>query len=162
MGEGKNKVATKFGNVATSIYFSFLKCSYMAKSKQIGVRFDEEILEQIKFEHNLTSPQKVLNYLMENYRSCVLNTEKGVTIINPKNGFIIKDFPNPQKPIVPRETILRQYPLEEKDMIAEVDNSEIEKQITAIKNEVKPSWIDKSKFERYQEKKINELRLKMK
>jgi hypothetical protein len=39
----------------------------MAKSKPIGVRFDLEILEMIQKEHNLTSAQSVLNYLMDNY-----------------------------------------------------------------------------------------------
>ena len=39
----------------------------MAKTNPIGVRFDEEILELIKKEQKLSSPQKVVNYLMENY-----------------------------------------------------------------------------------------------
>jgi hypothetical protein len=40
----------------------------MAKSKPIGVRFDLEILELIKKEQDLETPQGVLNYLMNNYR----------------------------------------------------------------------------------------------
>ena len=39
----------------------------MAKTNPIGVRFDEEILELIKKEQKLSSPQKVVNYLLENY-----------------------------------------------------------------------------------------------
>ena len=39
----------------------------MAKTKPIGVRFDEEILALIQKEQNLSSPQRVLNYLMESY-----------------------------------------------------------------------------------------------
>lgn len=39
----------------------------MAKSKPIGVRFDLEILERIKKEQGLKTPQAVLNYLMDKY-----------------------------------------------------------------------------------------------
>ncbi len=39
----------------------------MAKSKPIGVRFDEDVLALIQKEQNLSSPQRVLNYLMESY-----------------------------------------------------------------------------------------------
>lgn len=42
------------------------------------------------------------------------------------------------------------------------DNSEIQKQIEAVKAEIRPSVIDKSKFEKYQEKKIAELEKKLK
>jgi hypothetical protein len=35
----------------------------MAKSKPIGVRFDEDMLETLKKEGKADSPQKVLNYL---------------------------------------------------------------------------------------------------
>jgi len=41
----------------------------MAKSKPIGVRFDLYKLDMIQKEHNLTSVQQVLNYLMDNYGS---------------------------------------------------------------------------------------------
>jgi hypothetical protein len=39
------------------------------KSKPIGVRFDEKKLELIKKEQQLTSPQQVLNWLLDNYDS---------------------------------------------------------------------------------------------
>ena len=39
----------------------------MAKSKPIGVRFDLYKLDMIQKEHNLTSVQQVVNYLMDNY-----------------------------------------------------------------------------------------------
>ena len=41
----------------------------MAKSKPIGVRFDLYKLDIIQKEHNLTSVQQVVNYLMDNYGS---------------------------------------------------------------------------------------------
>lgn len=41
------------------------------KSKPIGVRFDLEKLEKIQKEQELDSPQKVLNWLMDNYESAV-------------------------------------------------------------------------------------------
>jgi hypothetical protein len=48
----------------------------MAKSKPIGVRFDEDILALIQKEQNLSSHQKVLNYLMENYSKSDSNLKK--------------------------------------------------------------------------------------
>lgn len=39
----------------------------MAKTNPIGVRFDENTLELIKKEQNLSSPQRVLNYLLSEY-----------------------------------------------------------------------------------------------
>lgn len=43
------------------------------KTNPIGVRFDEDILALIKKEQNLSSPQMVVNYLMNNYimRNCL-------------------------------------------------------------------------------------------
>lgn len=41
----------------------------MAKTKPIGVRFDEEILETIKREQNLKSPQSVLSFLEKMYEN---------------------------------------------------------------------------------------------
>lgn len=52
--------------------------------------------------------------------------------------------------------------LESNTIKVPADNSEILAQIEAIKKETKPSWIDRSKFERYQEKKINELKKQLK
>jgi hypothetical protein len=40
----------------------------MAKSKPIGVRFDLDKLDMIQKEQNLTSVQRVVNYLMDNYQ----------------------------------------------------------------------------------------------
>lgn len=37
------------------------------KTNPIGVRFDEDILALIKKEQNLSSPQMVVNYLMNKY-----------------------------------------------------------------------------------------------
>jgi hypothetical protein len=39
----------------------------MAKTNPIGVRFDIDILERIKSELALKTPQAVLNWLMEDY-----------------------------------------------------------------------------------------------
>ena len=41
----------------------------MAKSKPIGVRFDLEKLELIQKEQNLSSPQAVVNYFLDGYKS---------------------------------------------------------------------------------------------
>ena len=41
----------------------------MAKSKPIGVRFDLEKLELIQKEQNLASPQAVVNYFLDGYKS---------------------------------------------------------------------------------------------
>jgi len=56
----------------------------MAKTKPIGVRFDEEILALIQKEQNLSSPQKVLNYLMESYLKSNSLVLKQVDNIKPK------------------------------------------------------------------------------
>lgn len=136
----------------------------MAKTKPIGVRFDEEILEKIKTEQKLTSPQKVLNYLMENYHNCVLNTEKGITVINPSNGLILQDFPNPEKPVTSKPVY--QYPLEEKDCTRKIDNSEIQKQINAIRSEKIPkerdTLIGRLVWASDRDKRIKELRKQLK
>jgi len=55
----------------------------------------------------------------------VLNTEKGTTIINPDNGLILQDFPNPQKPITNKP--ISQYPLEEKTCTPPTDPFEYHK-----------------------------------
>lgn len=39
----------------------------MAKTNPIGVRFDIDILERIKKELKLETPQAVVNWLMEDY-----------------------------------------------------------------------------------------------
>jgi hypothetical protein len=54
----------------------------MAKSKPIGVRFDEDILALIQKEQNLSSPQKVLNYLMENYFKSDSNLKEKQKVVN--------------------------------------------------------------------------------
>jgi ATP-dependent DNA ligase len=41
----------------------------MAKTKPIGVRFDEDILAELKELEIASSPQKALNYLISFYRS---------------------------------------------------------------------------------------------
>lgn len=40
----------------------------MAKTKQIGVRFDQEMLDMMKEDNIADSPQKALNFLTEFYR----------------------------------------------------------------------------------------------
>lgn len=62
----------------------------MAKSKPIGVRFDEDILALIQKEQNLSSPQKVLNYLMENYSKSDNNLKEKKIIVNKVK--VIKNF----------------------------------------------------------------------
>lgn len=59
----------------------------MAKSKPIGVRFDLEKLELIQKEQNLSSPQAVLNFLMDNYDRTALNSPH-----NTYNGKINAKF----------------------------------------------------------------------
>jgi hypothetical protein len=59
----------------------------MKKSNPIGVRFDLQKLEMIQKEQNLTSVQKVVNYLMDNYQS--ISTSKTLLEI-----IDLKDEPN--------------------------------------------------------------------
>lgn len=60
----------------------------MAKTKPIGVRFDEVILERIKKEENLKSPQAVLIFLENSYLMHELTEEakKDIRIINLAKG----------------------------------------------------------------------------
>jgi hypothetical protein len=51
--------------------------SYMAKTSPIGVRFDKDMLEALKNEHGIDSPQKALNYLFDFWR---MNTYKTNTV----------------------------------------------------------------------------------
>jgi len=68
----------EFSEKGLSNINNYKKC----KSNPIGVRFDLEKLELIQKEQNLTSPQQVVNYLMDNYG------EKQV-----KRGAPFKDMP---------------------------------------------------------------------
>lgn len=63
------------------------------KSKPIGVRFDQEKLELIKKDQNLSSPQKVVNWLMDNYanQKSVTETEKTPHQRYTVSGMVIID-----------------------------------------------------------------------
>lgn len=72
----------------------------MAKTNPIGVRFDSEILETIKKEQDLKTPQQVLNYLMDVYNSVpVGKQESGSTKQPPKelSGIALKIWQEEQK-----------------------------------------------------------------
>jgi hypothetical protein len=72
----------------------------MAKSKPIGVRFDLEKLELIQKEQNLASPQAVVNYFLDGYKSIsssktlldIINTD-GEPNILAKRGAPFKNMP---------------------------------------------------------------------
>jgi hypothetical protein len=160
----------------------------MAKTKPIGVRFDENMLEVFKEDGIADSPQKALNFLhsfyLENRKDKTDFTElfsKSKLFKNRSlqvnNVFIDKDGKETKKPagepITVTITNKNQFKPQNKtdsgvkkeiatETMPEIDNSLILKQIEFVKNEVKPAFIDKSKFERYQEKKIAELKAKLK
>lgn len=69
----------------------------MAKTKPIGVRFNEDIFDKIKKEQNLKTPQQVLSWLEENYG----NVEKYKNV-KPEKKF---DKPLLAKPSPPAATI---------------------------------------------------------
>ena len=56
----------------------------MAKSKPIGVRFDLDKLELIQKEHGLKSPQAVVNYFLDGYKS--IFTQKNLLEIIDTTG----------------------------------------------------------------------------
>ena len=64
----------------------------MAKSKPIGVRFDLEKLELIQKEQNLASPQAVVNYFLDGYKS-ILEFTYGVPNVLAKRGAPFKNMP---------------------------------------------------------------------
>lgn len=108
----------------------------MAKTKPIGVRFDKDLLDAIKEKGFADSPQKSLNLYEETYKKWAAGV-----------------FVEMENKAIDTET---------DDADSASNNSEIEKQIEAVKNETKPSWILKSQFEKYQEKKIAELKKQLK
>jgi hypothetical protein len=65
----------------------------MAKSKPIGVRFDLEKLELIQKEQNLASPQAVVNYFLDGYKSISLEFAYGVPNVLAKRGAPFKNMP---------------------------------------------------------------------
>ena len=60
-------VATLFGIIVATTVSLFNNCSYMAKTKPIGVRFDEELLNKVKEANIAASPQKALNLYEKSY-----------------------------------------------------------------------------------------------
>lgn len=66
----------------------------MAKSKPIGVRFDLDILERIKKEHGLETPQAVLNHLMSSYGAKGLPAKK-------ESKPIARPVPSKKEPTAP-------------------------------------------------------------
>ena len=76
----------------------------MAKSKPIGVRFDLDKLEIIQKEQNLSSPQAVVNYFLDGYKSIsdsktlleIINTDGEPNILGNhkvKRGAPFKNMP---------------------------------------------------------------------
>ena len=63
----------------------------MAKSKPIGVRFDLGKLELIQKEQNLASPQAVVNYFLDGYKS--ISFDFGVPNVLAKRGAPFKNMP---------------------------------------------------------------------
>lgn len=58
----------------------------MGKTKQIGVRFDEELLAELK-EKGISTPQRALSFLESNYKSeTAHNRELGEKLIDAARG----------------------------------------------------------------------------
>src|SRR5687767_13593707 len=96
-----------FWKVATLFLFC-IKCSYMAKTKQIGVRFDADLLKAFQEDKIADSPQKALNFLTEFYRenrpSKIDFSEKFKNLpLSTKNKTQIKDLTQPTNQIKPQE-----------------------------------------------------------
>jgi len=97
----------------------------MAKSKPIGVRFDLEKLEMIQKEQNLASPQAVVNYFLDGYKSIsssktlleIIDTY-GVPNILGKRGAPFKNMPpyDTDAPKLEVSSKLEQIPTETKKM----------------------------------------------
>jgi len=97
----------------------------MSKSKPIGVRFDLEKLEMIQKEQNLASPQAVVNYFLDGYKSIsssktlleIIDTY-GVPNILGKRGAPFKNMPpyDTDAPKLEVSSKLEQIPTETKKM----------------------------------------------
>jgi len=93
----------------------------MAKSKPIGVRFDLEKLELIQKEQNLASPQAVVNYFLDGYKSIsssktlleIIDTH-GVPNILGRRGAPFKNMPpyNTDSPKLADKAKLVEIPVE--------------------------------------------------
>jgi len=101
----------------------------MAKSKPIGVRFDLEKLEMIQKEQNLASPQAVVNYFLDGYKSIsdsktlleIINTDGEPNILGNhkvKRGAPFKNMPpyNTDSPKLEVSSKLEQIPVENHKM----------------------------------------------
>lgn len=125
----------------------------MAKTKPIGVRFDEELLSDLKL-----SPQKTLNYLTEYFyappkKQPIDTTPKEILEKNSFEGIV---------PILEKSNhVIFSHPTVE-EVESLLHNQEIENQIAEVKTEAKPSMIGKIQFEKYKENKINNLKKQLK
>ena len=131
----------------------------MAKTRQVGVRFDEELLKKVKDAGLATSPQKALNLYERSYLELIeLKVENNN---KPENKAKIETERDTVKKL-PTQTITTP-----KEALVEVslDELEIKKQIAAIQAEKIPKERDtplgRTHWAKDQEKKIKELRNKL-
>ena len=131
----------------------------MAKTRQVGVRFDEELLMKVKDAGLATSPQKALNLYERSYLELIeLKVENNN---KPENKAKIEAERDTVKKL-PTQTITTP-----KEALVEVnlDELEIKKQIASIQAEKIPkerdTVIGRNVWKMEQEKKIKELRNKL-
>lgn len=121
------------------------KSSYMAKTNPIGVRFDIQMLEKLK-EDGINTPQKVLNFLANYYTENIAKINFRDVIGRSKGTELPNKIPENKEP--------------------EIDETEIEKQISAIYAEKIPKERDTSLGRKVwasdQRKRISELEERLK
>ena len=117
----------------------------MAKTKPIGVRFDEELLDKLKEADIAKTPQKALNIYEKSYVELL--------------GLKIDENNKPEnKKRIIKERKERPTPIENKSNDTGNDmTKELANKIIAIQTQPKPSFIDIKNFKAYKEKQIEEL-----
>lgn len=120
----------------------------MAKTNPIGVRFRQDILEKLKVDHSIEGAQKALIFLEQFY------------VAHYKLAKDVTESLRNEPPKI--NTSIRQYPLEDKDVDREIDNSEIEKQIAAVKAAKMPDGMNKRVWEFDQNKRLKILKNQLK
>lgn len=137
----------------------------MAKTKPIGVRFDEDLLIALSEDGIADTAQQALNFLSLFYRDNNPNkinfAEKFKDIqLKSKTSVDMKNF----------NKVLNETPKEVKQEVSEMldnfDNEEIQKQIAAVKAEKIPpernTPLGKKIWEKEQSNRINELKKQLK
>jgi hypothetical protein len=145
----------------------------MAKTKPYGVRFDKDLLDVLKEDHKIQTPQQAVNFLSAYYRdnSRTVDFEKKFGDFFSRMETSIQDLTKPNLEIKPKEAVKSNFGIntskkpekpanEEKTVSGEETKpiGDIEKQIQAIMNETKPANMSFPQWNTSRRKRIEALK----